>query len=157
MIEQLKTIAGFMTGLVVIIVLLALVGAVIEGIPWISVKVYPWVTRVVSICMLVDLVLLPFAILKRVRGPISIVFVASSFVYGLMLWVYSSLVAYFIWGYTGLFLGLVFLGIGVVPVAFLAGLLNGQWHVLGEIILGVALTYGARLGGVLLASSSERA
>jgi hypothetical protein len=152
----LKTVTGLLAGILFFVVPILLVVAIIKGIPWISKEIYPWLAPVVSFCMILDLVLLPFAIIRRARGPISVVFVTSSFVYGLMLWIYSAMVAFFIWGYRGLFLGLFLMGVGVVPIAAVASVLNGEWSVVAEIILGIVLTYGARMGGLLLASSIER-
>jgi hypothetical protein len=48
------------------------------------------------------------------------------------------------------------MGVGVVPIAFIATLFGSQWHQLGELLLACALTYGARIGGMLLAASSEQ-
>jgi hypothetical protein len=89
MIEQLKTAAGCLTALIFAVVLLFLGAAIIEGMVWISATVYPWVVPIAGFCLLVDLVLLPLTIFRRLRGPISFVFVASSYVYGLSLWLYS--------------------------------------------------------------------
>jgi hypothetical protein len=156
-VEQLKTAAGFIAALILMVVLVFLGAAAVGGMVWASETVYPWVVPIASVCLLLDVVLLPFAIFRRLRGPISIAFVVSSYVYGLSLWLYSCLVAFILWGYAGLYVGLACVGVGVVPVAFIATLLGSHWHQLGEILLVVALTYGARIGGMLLAASAEQA
>jgi hypothetical protein len=61
-------------------------------------------------------------------------------------------VAYLLWGYGGLIVGLVFAGIGVVPVAFLATIFNGYWHQLGELVFATVLTFGTRAFSLYLAS-----
>ena len=157
MVEQVKTVAGCLASLIVLAVLIFLGAAAVGGMVWVSANVYPWVAPVAGVCLLIDAVLLPLAIFRRLRGPISFAFVVSSYVYGLSLWMYSCLLAFILWGYAGLYAGLAFVGVGVVPVAFIATLLGSHWHQLGEILLVVALTYGSRIGGVLLAASAERA
>jgi hypothetical protein len=157
MAEQLKTAAGCITSLMLMAVLLFLGAAAVGGMVWVSATIYPWVAPVAGVCLLIDAVLLPLAIFRRLRGPISFALVVSSYVYGLSLWLYSCLLAFILWGYAGLYVGLAFVGVGVVPVAFIATLLGSHWHQLGAILLVVALTYGARIGGILLAASAEQA
>ena len=61
-----------------------------------------------------------------------------------------------IWGFVALFIGLFLLGVGVVPVAMLATLLNGMWMPLISLLLLTIMTIASRAGALSLAMSLER-
>jgi len=76
-------------------------------------------------------------------------------VFGTELFAYSCIVAFQIWGYAGLIVGLFLGGIGVVPVALLAALYAAVWHrtqwgLSGDILLMLILTFGTRFLGLYL-------
>lgn len=74
--------------------------------------------------------------------------VPSRNVFGIVLWTFSAIISYSLWGYFGLFFGLVWMGVGVVPVAVVAAALHGYWF-LAFVILGqVILVFGSRFLGL---------
>jgi tetrahydromethanopterin S-methyltransferase subunit F len=42
-------------------------------------------------------------------------------------WCFGFLVTYVYWGITGILIGVVLAGIGVVPIGMLASVINGEW------------------------------
>lgn len=102
-------------------------------------------------------ILLPLAIFRQTRTISAVGLYLSSFVFGISLWVYGFLTAYFYWGVVGVLIGLVFLGIGVVPVAILAALVNADWSTIGSIVYLIAITYGARALGIYFEASVNKA
>lgn len=80
----------------------------------------------------------------------------SSYVFGLTLWFLGLLLTYFTWGFLGVFIGLVLVGVGVVPVAMLAMLLNGELFVLFVLVLLTILTFGLRFLGIYMARRAEQ-
>lgn len=58
-----------------------------------------------------------------------------------------------LWGVVAVVIGLILLGVGVVPIAMLATLLNGMWAELGMLAVAVVLTYGFRTLGAALADA----
>ena len=65
---------------------------------------------------------------------------------------------YSVWGLFAVVVGLVFFGIGVVPIAMFAALVHGDWGNLAVFIAAAVLTYGFRgLAYWLEAKASERA
>jgi hypothetical protein len=61
---------------------------------------------------------------QRVGGALLI---AASFVYAAVLWFWGAVATYEYWGWIGLAIGLIILGIGVVPKGLLALALHSQW------------------------------
>jgi type IV secretory pathway VirB2 component (pilin) len=59
------------------------------------------------------------------------------------------------WGYGALAVGLIFAGVGVVPVALLAALFHAEWSVLLELVVGIVLTFGARFLGLWLTTPKQ--
>jgi len=80
----------------------------------------------------------------------------SSYVFGLTLWFLGLLLTYFTWGFLGVFIGLVLGGVGVVPVAMLAALINGEFFTLGILVFLTMLTFGTRALGMYLAGRAEK-
>ena len=97
-----------------------------------------------------DLLLLPFAVSRKLRRTVGAVIFVSSYLFGLVLWFFSAIVAFSYWGYLGLFIGLIWLGIGVVPVALLAAALNKAWAIAGVIAADFVFVMGARILGAWL-------
>ena len=75
---------------------------------------------------------------------------------GLTLWFWALVLTYTIWGAVAVFIGLFLLGIGVVPVAMLATLFDGQAATTLQLLLLTVVTFGARSIGVRLALQSSR-
>lgn len=143
--------------LVLLVMLLIPLGFIYGGV-WLSVRVYPVLVTVSSITMAVTLfVLLPNAFFSATPKFAGTGMIVASYVFGATAWVWSFLLTYMLWGWLGLALGLFFAGIGVVPLAMLATLLNGMWSQLGELAVLLVLTLGMRLWGYrLLQQSSAR-
>jgi len=127
----------------------------IHGMVWFSEKAFPWLfygsAIAFAICLLV---LLPFSIFRKLRPFTGLGFYFVSFLFGTLLFAFSCLVTVQLWGFMALVIGLIFAGVGVVPVAFLAALFHGEWALLGYVVLGTILTFGTRILGLRLAAST---
>jgi len=138
-------IGGTLLGILILgggFVLLALF---FSGIGWIAEHVYPWTlfATQIAVFLIIPLSLL-LLIPKRSRGVGGIGLFLSSYLMGLQLWVWSLLVAYATAGSFWLIVGVIFMGLGVIVVAFFASLLAGHWIVAGQILILVAVIYGLR-------------
>src|ERR1035437_3520229 len=147
-----KTLMGLAVG----VGSLFLAAVLLLGTGWALTKALPWLfpgARIVfDICFFV---LLPLCVFRKTRSWAGTGFVIASYAFGLLLFAFSCIVALEIWGYTGLIIGLFFGGVSVVPVAFLAALLHGEWWLLLSIVLGVVFTFGTRFLGIYLASEKQ--
>lgn len=155
--ETFGAIGGFALMLAIAAVGIAIVTAFILGGVWVSKHLLPWLTVISFIVFaIVIFVLLPLAIPRATRGFSSVAILIASYVFGATLWMFGLLLTYFTWGIFAVIVGLVFLGIGVVPIAMFATLIKGMWGPFFTLVLLAIATYGCRVGAVSLAESVDR-
>jgi hypothetical protein len=137
-------------------VLVGLGFAFIYGLVWISAKLLPIVEFLSAIggAALV-LCLLPSAIFRGSRRFCGNGIVLVSYVWGIALWMYATLVLYDHWGAVGMFLGFILMGFGSVPLAGIACLFRWQWGLIGTLVLDVIIIWITRLLGHWIASKGE--
>lgn len=129
-------------------------GARLFGLPALSARVLQFANPVAEVTFVVDLLMLPLALSKKLRISVGFAIRVSSFVFGIVLWMFSAIVCFVFWGYSGLFLGLACLGAGVFPVAFLAAALHSQWVLVSALAVEGILTVGAwAIGSAMIDSA----
>ncbi len=155
--ETLGAIGGLALMLAIAAVGIAIITAFILGGVWVSKHLLPWLTVISFVVFaIVIFVLLPLAIPRATRGFSSISILIASYVFGATLWMFGLLLTYFTWGVVAVIIGLVFFGVGVVPIALLATLFKGMWGPFFTLVLLAIATYGCRIGAMSLAESLDR-
>ncbi len=114
------------------------VGLIRNAMPWAFTA--GWFVLAINV-----LILLPMAIFRRLRQISASLIFASSFVYLLAMWLLGFVATYALWGGMAVVIGLFMFGVGIVPMAFFAGLFSGHWDVVAIIIGMAMLTVGSRL------------
>ncbi len=154
--EALKNIGGWIIGIAILVGISLIAMLFIEGGVWLSNKLYPWLVGISGITLLITIsVLLPNAVFSatpRFAGPGMVI---ASYVFGATLWFWSLLLTYVLWGGLALFIGLLMMGVGVVPIAILATLFKAEWSILGQLLLLTVLTFGIRYWGFYLLAKAE--
>jgi len=89
------------------------------------------------------------------RGLASKGIATLSVFFGLLVWLRALLLAYALWGLTAVIIGLLFFGVGVLPVAMLACLFKAQWGILVELIVLTIMLIGSRFFAGWCAGSAE--
>lgn len=154
--ETFGAIGGFALMLAIAAVGIAIFTAFILGGVWVSKHLLPWLTVIsLMVFAIVIFVLLPLAIPRATRGFSSISILIASYVFGATLWTFGLLLTYFTWGVVAVIIGLVFFGVGVVPIALLATLFKGMWGPFFTLVLLAIATYGCRIGAMSLAESVD--
>lgn len=149
--DKLAELSGWLIGSAVAAVGLLIAGVFIFGAAWASAKLLPWFVVLTEVAFgIVVFVLLPLAIPKATRGLSSVGLVVASYLFGAVLWMSSLLLTLAIWGVVAVVIGLFMAGVGVVPIALVATLTNGMWDELLGLVLLAVMTFGCRIGGVLL-------
>lgn len=148
---------GFALSLVVAALFLLVPILFLRGMVWVFEHANQWLltaaSRVTDICVFI---LFPLSIFKRTRPLAGFGFLLSSLLFGTALFGLSCVIAFGVWGYTGLILGLLFGIIGVIPVAFLAALFHPESVTFWPLPVGVVLTIGTQwLGGRLLERNTK--
>ncbi|GED43678.1 hypothetical protein [Cobetia marina] len=119
--------------------------------------VLPWLINLAWICLgLVALILGPLSAFKRLRTFTGTSIYLTSFVFGLLLFVFSLLTTWSLWGGFWAVIGLIGLGGLIVPFALLASSFNSLWLGVGIIFALLILTWGTRLAGLAIADNGER-
>jgi hypothetical protein len=136
---------GCLVALLVMACLAVVALLFLHGGVWLGEKLLPWLLQLAAVTgVVVLLVFLPLAIKPRTR-PYAIRGLGyASLIFGLTLWVLGLTVTYRLWGGVAVLLGLVLLGVGVVPMGMLASLLAGEWFILGQLVVLAVLTYATR-------------
>ena len=135
---------GVLFGFLVVMCLLLVF--VIKGGVWVGRYVYPFSALAAQLALAASvLIFLPLSFIRHTYGFSSAGLVIASMIMGLAIWVSSLLVTYQIWDAWGVIIGLVFMGVGVVPIALLATLVNGMWGVLGKLVLSLVIMWVVRI------------
>ena len=154
--DFLASVGGFLIFIVIAVVLASLAGFFIHGGARLAAKVYPWLSVAFFISLTFTIIILiPLSLFKGAKGIAGTGMFIASYVFGLNLWVWGFLLTYLIWGGWAVFIGLCVVGVGVVPIAMLAALVNGLWSTLIQLVVLVVMTFGTRLWGMRLAESTE--
>jgi hypothetical protein len=70
-------------------------------------------------------------------------------------WFLGAIITFYYWGIIALIIGLILMGVGVVPMAMLACIFNSLWLELGILIGGSVLVIIVRLFGGNLAEKAK--
>lgn len=117
------------------------------------VKVYSFLLPIAWIAVaIVVVILLPMALFRATRSVAGIGIFASSYLFGITTWFLGATITFATWGWIGLLIGLLFAGIGVVPIGVLAAFIALKEPVLGfSLIAMIFIVFGARAGGMAIA------
>jgi hypothetical protein len=155
--EKFQNIGYTLLGIGIFVGIILLAVFFIKGGLWLSELLYPWLSLISAIAFFVCLfILLPLAIFRKTRAFSGLGLFIASYVFGATLWVWGFLLTYVLWGVVALFIGLFLAGIGVVPIAMLATLFNGEWSILGQLVLLLIFTFGTRMLGYHLVEKAEQ-
>jgi hypothetical protein len=155
--EGAKSVGGALLVFGLLFAVLLAISFGIDGLAWLSVKALPWLLPIAWICLTVCiLLLLPLAVPRRTRGHAAAGMILLSYPIGLTTWFFALLVTYSLWGGWAVLVGLVILGVGVVPIALLASLFGAEWGYLVALTLLTVATFAFRGGGVMLFESLDR-
>lgn len=144
--DTVASIGGCLLYLVIALAGIAVLILLFRGVGWVSEKIYPWAMFFAGIALFV---VTPGSLLLSIfrvsRGLGALGLLVASYVIGFSLWIWSLIVAYSLAGVFWLIIGLLFAGLGIVPVAFIAALLSREWSVAGQLLIMVVLVYAIRM------------
>jgi hypothetical protein len=157
MAEKMKSVGLGIGGVVMVLVLVAIPVIFLYGASWASEKVYPWLAPVFNLTLSICVLLLgPLSFFSKTRAFAAMGFLISSFVFGVILWILSLLLTLELWGMLAAIIGIVLMGIGIVPVALLAALFHADWSSIGSLAMLIVATFGVRMLSLWLAAKADR-
>jgi TPR repeat protein len=150
-------LAGIIGGVALVFTLVFLWAVYMAGLLWVSKHVLDYlnIAAVIAFAACI-LVLLPCALFRVTRKFSAYGFLISSVIFGLSTWVLAFLVTFQHWGVTGLIVGVMLAGVGIVPIGMLASAFHAVWPQVGDLALGLVFTFGARWTGAALAAGVDR-
>lgn len=147
-------LGGCLALIVIAIIGLVLLVMLLRETPWITKNFYPWTVQAAKIALFfVVPTCSVLAFFKKYRGLGGLGLALSSYVIGFSLWVWSLIVAYSLAGVFWIIVGLLFAGLGVIPIAIIAAALKAQWFIAGQMLLGVFIVLILRGIGTFLIES----
>ena len=142
--------AGMIFSLVIFLCILSVPVLFIFGSIALGIKILPYLYKITTGLIVGNIIVLLMAIVnKKMKSGVSGLLILSSIVYGISGWFVGLVVTYNIWGGFAVLIGLLFLGVGVVPMALLATLFNGMWEQFGIMIFYVIITYLSKLAATI--------
>jgi len=155
-IEGIKSMGAFILWIAVVIGFIFLAVILLKGGVSLADKIFPYLVKISNwVTLFLIFILIPMAYFKKTKMYAGIGLYSASYFFGFSMWIYSALVAYIFWGLFALIVGLFLAGIGVLPIAILASIFNGQWAIFLNLIYLMALTYGARIIGMKIMKKAE--
>jgi hypothetical protein len=155
--NRMKDAGAGVLGLAAFVGIMAIGIGLLVGAAEFSVWILQWTPPAFLIALLVSLVLLACSAIPAMRSFSAVGIMYASLVFGAILWIWGMGYTYVAWGLFGVMIGLVFLGVGVVPIAMVAALVHGDWGNLALFFGAVVLTFGSRgLANWLAAKADER-
>jgi hypothetical protein len=155
--QTLKGAGIFLAGIVGAAAFIFLLAVYIAGLLWVSKNVLDYLNIAAAIAFAACvLVLLPLSLFRMTRNVSACGFYISSVIFGVATWILGFLVTFQHWGVTGLFVGLFLAGVGIVPIGMLASAFDAVWPQVGDLALGLVVTFGARMVALMLAQRMDR-
>jgi hypothetical protein len=156
--NAIKTGGAIALGIAVFLGLIFLAVFFIKGAAYVSVVALPYLDIAAAIGFVICiLIFLPLSIFRVTRAVACVGLFIASYIFGIELWMYGFIVTYALWGGVGIFLGLCFGGVGVVPLGLIAATLHGEWYPVAQILFGLVTTFGARGFAAYLAKKVDEA
>lgn len=146
---HLKNYALYFCVFIIFIVLPILItGIFLFGATVFSMNALPWLNLATYFAFGFSLfVLLPLSFFRRTKSFSSYGLILASYIYGINLWCFSFLITLYYWGYLAVILGISIAGIGIIPIALLAVIFNGEWWNVKDMFILLILIIGSRLLG----------
>ena len=113
------------------------------------------VLGVISVATLCSLLLVLSRKTRRFSGW---AFYTCSFVFGMKAWLMGASITLSLWGWIGLLIGVLIVGVGVIPMAIVATFVSGDKDLTMVVVLItlVVITWLLRLIGLMIIAKSER-
>ena len=147
--NSLNAIGCFIVYIAAIVGCFLVLGLIVTGGAWLAIKILP-ILIVVAVGLFVFnvVVCLPMALFKKTKEFSGKALFLSSYIYGALLWLACLVITFKLWGWFGIVVGLLLLGIGLVPIAIVATIIGGLWGVLLNIIILLVVIWLARMIGL---------
>jgi len=120
-------------------------------------SIYEFIYPVFGLSFLaIFFVIIPLGLFDKTRGFSALALFIASYIFGFGIWIYSVGLAFALWGWFWLIVGLLFFGVGVVFIAIIATLTSGFYDISLVIFITVVFVYGLRFLAQYLAEKDDQ-
>lgn len=148
--RRIKDVGGSIVGIAVMIAFFFLIIVLIKGATFVSAWAFPFLQTVSGFTLFIGVpLLLILGFIRPTRHIGGSGLYIASVVFGITVWISALLYTLSTWGWLAVFVGLVFAGVGIVPVAMVAAGFRQEWAIIGQLLLGVVAVFGCRAVGVI--------
>lgn len=155
--EKFKSIGGVIGYIIFLGIGIILIYLLFKNLEWIIINVYPLVLTITEILTFIDiLIILPMLIFRKLRLFSSMILLYSSYFVGFSLWLYCLCVTYLTLSIGFLIAGLLFGGIGVIPLAFVGLIIQGDWWGILNIVILALITFGLKAISLYVSAKTEK-
>jgi len=132
--QILKAAGGFFLWLAVMSGAVFLVAALFAGIVAASAQAFFYLTWIWQTALLLSIfIFLPLAIFRATRMAAAFGLLGVSFAFGACVWIFGLIVTWSYWGLWVAFIGICFIGVGVVPLGIIASAFHSDWIAIATI------------------------
>lgn len=126
LLEKIKELGGCFLGFgVFALIIIGFVLLVVGGAKLFEV-IYPVLENISSFIWGIVWLLVVISLVPRLRNFTGTGIILGTYIGGAIFWLLCFYVTYMLWGFLGIFIGIIMFGLGVVVTAFLALLFDGQ-------------------------------
>ena len=101
-------------------------------------------------------VFVPLTLWRKTRGVGSTALFIASYIFGLTTWLFGATITFSVFGWFGLILGLLFLGVGVVPLAIIGAIFQlGNLELTLFLSVMFVITIGSRIAALIASSKTN--
>ncbi len=144
--NKLKSIGQVVLGSIIVSGILFATHFLIFGTMNIATKINLILIHITNILTAISVfILLPLTIFKKTRPFSTICLYISSYFFGLSAWFLGLIVTYLTLGGFWIFIGLIFGGVGVIPIGLIGSIIKGEWSLFWSILYITVLTFGIRI------------
>ena len=149
--KSLNSIGCFIVAIAAVVGFFLILSLFIRGGVWVADKMLPvLVVFSVGVFIFNIIACIPLAFFRGTKEFAGKAFFLSSYFYGVVLWLGCLVITFKLWGWIGMVIGLVLLGIGIVPIAVIATVIAGLWGIVLHIIVLVLVIWLTRSVGFSL-------
>jgi hypothetical protein len=130
-----KLIGSVMLGVIGIAILGLLAAIFLVGVVAISKLLEPFLFKAFTLTLVLGIVLVLFALIPKTRQLALFGYLLAEKITSLILVLHAILITWSFWGVFAVCLGLLFAGIGIVPVALACMIWNREWAGFGDLII----------------------
>lgn len=121
--------------------------ALVVGGTWLTETYYNVFQIINGVVTAVILILIVLSVFPRFRAFTGSGIVIGTWIWGALFWLFCLTVTYEFWGFLGIFVGVIFFGVGVFVTALLALLFDGQISSALFLLLNLAVIFAIRYLG----------